>query len=153
MRYPQISKKTTPHYYCREIIMRLLTNIIRPAIKHGVKMATQPAVLYDSIPMSVKSKRRLGSVRKKTLILDLDETLIKVFSGFFGQLGRNEIRFFETKKSRKKPFPSQMHYRRPFPKNQYHQSPFSPTSKSKFIFSYYQPLFTLYPKHKQPHFR
>ena len=105
MRYLQISKKTIPHYYCREIIMRLLTNIIRPAIKHGVKMATQPAVLYDSIPMSVKSKRRLGSVRKKTLILDLDETLIKVFSGFFGQLGRNEIRFFETKKSRKKTFP------------------------------------------------
>lgn len=63
---------------CHTFFNNLLINYIQPGIKESVRMASQPAILYRDVPMiDMTNKRRLGQLRKKTLVLDLDETLIK----------------------------------------------------------------------------
>lgn len=45
-------------------------------IKNSIAYVNEPRVRYSQIPLESWSERRLTSMKKKTLILDLDETLI-----------------------------------------------------------------------------
>lgn len=79
--HTSLTTYTTRKYiltHVKSIMHKFLINVIQPAIKNSVKLATSPAIAYSDIDISsINSRRRLGNLRKKTLILDLDETLIK----------------------------------------------------------------------------
>jgi len=79
--------------YIKELFSLLLTKIIQPAISRSIQIRSNSSIiLYDDINLSLKSRRFLGRVQKKTLVLDLDETLIKCTTEDPNRCGYNTSR-------------------------------------------------------------